>query len=145
MINEPDIKQIFNSVGGTPFFRKLVDTFYTKVEKDPLLRPIFPESLDQGKHWQFLFLQEIFGGPTDYQKLRGSPMLRRRHLPFKIDIYARDRWIKLMLESLDELGINNDHPARKIMQKYFEGTATKMINRNVTGDYFSASDTPIQY
>lgn len=143
MSNELDIKQVFNAVGGTPFFRKLVDIFYAKVEKDPLLRPIFPESLEQGKYWQFLFLQEMFGGSRDYQKLRGPPMLRKRHMPFKIDINARNRWVKLMLESLDELEITINHPARRILQTYFEGTATKMINITTTAEYFSSSDTTI--
>ena len=45
---------VFDMVGGEPTFRKLVDVFYAKVEADPDLRPLFPDDLEPGKHWQYL-------------------------------------------------------------------------------------------
>jgi hemoglobin len=130
---------IFQLVGGAEFFQRLVDTFYTKIEQDPILRPIFPKNLDDGRKWQFLFLQQFFGGPRDYEKIRGLPMLRKRHLPFPIGILERNRWVQLMIESLEELGITKNHPARASLQEYFETTATKMINKvQVVPDMLSA-------
>ena len=122
------LDQVFSFVGGRTFFLTLVDRFYSKIEKDLILRPIFPTSLEEGKRWQFLFLIQLFGGPKDYETVRGPAALRRKHLPFKIGLRERNRWVGLMMDTLDELGIKDNHPARPIMQSYFEKTATKMIN-----------------
>ena len=113
-------------VGGEPTFRRLVDLFYAKVEADPILRPLFPDDMEPGKRWQYLFLMQLFGGDTSYSVERGHPRLRMRHMPFVIDQRARDHWVQHMMASVDELGIVD--PARAEMQKYFENAATHMIN-----------------
>ncbi|MBK9749751.1 MAG: globin [Chloroflexi bacterium] len=117
---------IFEVVGGEPTFKRLVDIFYARVEADPVLRPLFPEDLSEGKRWQYLFLMQLFGGDTTYSELRGHPKLRWRHMPFKIDQQARDHWLEHMLAAVDEVGITD--PARAEMHKYFENAATHMIN-----------------
>ena len=117
---------VYDQVGGDPTFRRLVDTFYDKIEVDPELRSMFPPDLAPGRQWQFLFLTQFFGGPARYSQERGHPRLRMRHMPFPIDQAARDRWLKYMLESIDEVGI--DEPARSTMREYFERGSAFMIN-----------------
>jgi len=117
---------VYDLVGGDLTFRRLVDLFYDKVEADPALRSMFPPDLAPGRQWQFLFLTQFFGGPTRYAQERGHPRLRMRHMPFPIDQNARDRWLKYMLEAIDEVGI--DEPARSTMRDYFERGSTFMIN-----------------
>ncbi|MHA1983273.1 MAG: globin domain-containing protein [Candidatus Hodarchaeales archaeon] len=131
---------IYEKVGGSRFFEKLVDIFYNKIEKDPLLRPLFPETLDFGKKMQLLFLNQIFGGPREYEKTRGHPKLRKRHLPFPIGIKERNQWFNLMIESLEENGITNDHELRNTFEEYFDRTATKMMNKDDTNELVSLSD-----
>ena len=126
---------IYDVVHGDEFFLKLVDIFYDKVAKDDVLQSMFHEGFEKPKHNLYLFLRKIFGGPDDYTPARGHPMMRKRHLPFKIGLLERNRWMKLMLESLEELHITNDHPARAPMEAYFQNVATHMINQQV-----SASD-----
>ncbi|PJF40146.1 MAG: globin, partial [Phototrophicales bacterium] len=121
---------VYNFVGGDETFRKLVDTFYNKIESDAALRSIFPEDLEPGKKWQFLFLTQLFGGPQRYAQQRGHPRLRMRHAPYPIDQTMRDRWLQHMLEAIDEIGIAE--PARSIMIEYFEHAATHMINTHDT-------------
>ena len=36
---------IYEKIGGESFFKQLVDTFYSKIEKDDILRPLFPDDL----------------------------------------------------------------------------------------------------
>jgi hemoglobin len=120
-------KTIYEQVGGTETFLKLVEIFYAKVEADPELRAMFPEDLEPGKRWQFLFLQQFFGGPSDYAEERGHPRLRMRHMPFPIDQKSRDSWLQYMLEAIDELNIQD--PARTTMRDYFEQGSSFMINR----------------
>ncbi|RMG41473.1 MAG: globin [Methanobacteriota archaeon] len=116
-------------IGGEKTVERLVEIFYSKIEKDPLLRPLFPDDLEEGKKWQKLFLIQRFGGKRDYEKQRGHPRLRKRHMPFKIGFKERDRWVQLMKESLDEVGITEKHPARFQLDRYFEIVATKMVNQ----------------
>jgi hemoglobin len=117
---------LFDQVGGDPVFQKLVDIFYAKVEADTALRAMFPEDLEPGKRWQFLFLTQFFGGPARYAEERGHPRLRMRHNPFPIDVTARDRWLSYMLEAVDEVGIAE--PYRSIMRDYFERGSLAMVN-----------------
>ncbi len=122
-----DMEQsVYEMVGGEPTFQKLVDAFYARVEADEVLRPMFPADLEAGKHWQFLFLSQFFGGPARYSQERGHPRLRMRHFPFPIDQQARDHWLAHMLAAIDEVGIVE--PARSVMRDYFERGSTFMIN-----------------
>lgn len=117
---------IYEVVGGDATFQQLVDIFYQRVEADAVLRPMFPDDLEPGKHWQFLFLTQFFGGPARYASERGHPRLRMRHMPFAINEEARDHWLGHMVAAIDEVGI--EEPARTIMRDYFERAATHMIN-----------------
>ncbi len=123
---------VYDLVGGDEVFRRLVDEFYAHVGADPLLRPMFPDDLEAGKHWQFLFLTQFFGGPSRYSVERGHPRLRMRHMPFVIDQVVRDHWFAHMCASIDAVGIVE--PARGIMRDYFERASTFMINAEPKAD-----------
>lgn len=143
----PQIKKVFDLVGGSSFFKELVNRFYDKIELDPILKIIFPEhafEIDKGRKYQFLFMVQIFGGPSDYEKLRGHPLLRKRHIKFPIGLKERDRWLKLMFETLDELGIDMTHPAHSIMQSYFEHMANKMVNQTIEASELSKTELEIK-
>jgi hemoglobin len=131
---------IYEKIGGSAFFERLVEIFYDKIENDCLLRPLFPKGLDDGKRWQFLFLSQLFGGPREYEEIRGHPKLRKRHLPFSIGIKERNQWVKLMIESLEENGITNNHELRYTFEEYFNRTATKMMNKDDSNELVSLSD-----
>lgn len=119
-------KMVYELVGGDPIFERLVEVFYRNVEHDPALRPMFPQDLEPGKRWQFLFLTQFFGGPARYAQERGHPRLRMRHMPFPIDETARDRWLAHMLSAIDEVGVAE--PARSAMRDYFERGSSFMVN-----------------
>lgn len=119
---------IYDLVGGEPTFRHLVDDFYRRVQADAELRAIFPEDLEEGKRWQFLFLSQFFGGPQHYAAERGHPRMKMRHMPFPINRKLRDRWLGHMLAAVDEVGI--EEPMRTVMRDYFERASEHMINQN---------------
>lgn len=121
---------VYELLGGAAVFQQLVDAFYARIETDEQLRPMFPDDLEPGKRWQFLFLVQFFGGPAQYAAERGHPRLRLRHLPFPIDAAARDRWLGHMLAAIDEVGITE--PVRGIMREYFERAALHMTNIDLT-------------
>ena len=126
IVFNPQGRSLYEQVGGDPTFRRLVDAFYARVERDPLLRPIFPPDLGPGKEGQFMFLTQYWGGPPRYQEQRGHPRLRMRHAPFRIGQAERDAWVGHMLAAIDEVGI--PEPARGALREYFENGASFMIN-----------------
>ena len=74
------------------------------------------------------FLIYRFGGPQTYIEERGHPRLRMRHNPFAIDVTARNRWMKLMGEAMEETQIPAE--AATLIRAFFEHMATFMINRD---------------
>ena len=75
---------IFERVGGEPFFIKLVERFYDLVESDLVLRPLYPPNLEPGKVNLAAFLTQYWGGPPHYSLERGHPRLRMRHANLSI-------------------------------------------------------------
>ena len=124
---QPLTQQSVYDAVGEETLRRIVDVFYERVERDPVLRPLFPADLGPGKEGQFLFLVQYFGGPAHYSAQRGHPRLRMRHMPFAIGQPERDAWLAHMLAAVDEVGVAE--PARSLMRSYFERAATFMINQ----------------
>jgi hemoglobin len=118
---------VYTLAGGMPLFRQLAASFYARVAQDPVLRPLYPESLDEPEENLALFIAQYFGGPPVYSQRRGHPRLRLRHLPFSIGRRERDAWVKQMLAALDE----SDMPeaVRNEMRSYFQDAATFLMNK----------------
>jgi hemoglobin len=119
---------LFEEVGGTPFFDRLVERFYEGVVTDDVLLPLYPEhsDLSGAKERLTLFLQQYWGGPTTYSDERGHPRLRQRHFPFVIGERERDRWMLHMMAAVDELS-PNDSVHQQLME-YMAMASTAMIN-----------------
>lgn len=106
----------------------VVAAFYRRVRVDDLIGPMYPEDDWQGSEQRLRdFLVFRFGGPQRYIQERGHPRLRMRHLPFKIGVPERDRWLKLMAEAMDECEIGP--PARETMDALFLQVADFMRNQ----------------
>ena len=127
-MNQGEELNIYELAGGLPAFERLVEAFYDQVETDPVLRPMYPQTLEESRLHLALFLAQFFGGPPEYSMRRGHPRLRARHLPFQIGRRERDAWVAHMLSALDESGI--EEPAREHMRKYFQHAATFLINQH---------------
>ena len=125
-LTEHPQKTIYELIGGDATFRALVERHYAQIEADPVLKEMFPDDLEPGKEYQFLFLTQYFGGPTRYAEKRGHPRLRMRHMPFVIDERARDLWLEYMIVAMRDVGI--EEPAFSMMKEYFERAASFMIN-----------------
>ena len=119
---------LFEEVGGSQFFDRLVDRFYEGVATDDVLLPLYPEQSDLSgaKERLTLFLQQYWGGPTTYSDERGHPSLRQRHFPFVIGELERDRWMVHMMAAVDELSPNET--VRQQLTEYMTMASTAMIN-----------------
>jgi len=122
-----DEAEIYSLIGEEGFTR-LVRAFYRQVPADDILGKMYPESNRAAAEQRLRdFLMYRFGGPDRYVEQRGHPRLRARHLPFKIDQAARDRWIELMNRAFTEAALPGD--VEQFLRAFFEEVSTFLINR----------------
>lgn len=116
---------------GTEGITALVAGFYRRVPQDPVLGPLYPEHDLAGAEERLRdFLVYRFGGGPKYIQERGHPRLRMRHAPFAVDQRARDRWMELMGQSIDELLTSGMAPeVGTYLREFLGGIATFLINR----------------
>lgn len=89
---------------GDEKLKLLLDHFYDKVFESKIIGPLF-NSVEKEtiKDKQYCFLTQYLGGPPRFNMKYGVPRMRMSHLQHKIDVAARDEWLKLMKESIDIL------------------------------------------
>jgi hemoglobin len=119
--------KIFSLVGEEGFTR-LVAAFYRQVHSDDILGPMYPKDDRAGAEQRLRdFLIYRFGGPQRYIEQRGHPRLRARHMPFRVDQAARDRWMQLMNNAFTESDLPPE--AEQELRTFLEQMSTFMINR----------------
>ena len=117
----------YAAVGGHETFQRIVDAFYEGVAADDVLRPMYPEEdLGPANERMVMFLEQYWGGPTTYSERRGHPRLRARHMPYKVNPLARDRWITHMTAAVRSAGLSPLHESE--MFDYVERAAHSMLN-----------------
>jgi hemoglobin len=121
---------VYDAAGGMPFFDALVDGFYARVERDPVLLRLYPDldDLPGARRRLTLFLAQYWGGPTTYSDERGHPRLRMRHMPFEVGPAERDHWLAAMHGALDDLAPPPE--VRQAFDEYLAMAAEAMRNRD---------------
>lgn len=120
----------YESLGGEPGVRALVDRFYDLMDLEPSyagVRALHPTDLAGSRDKLFWFLSGWLGGPDLYQQRFGHPRLRARHLPYAIGIAERDQWMACMMSAMQEQGVDPTLVER-LAQAFF-GTADWMRNK----------------
>ncbi|HXJ94050.1 MAG TPA: globin [Terriglobia bacterium] len=121
---ETDIYSIIGEEG----FARLIAAFYRQVPNDDVLGPMYPEHDRAGSEKRLRdFLIFRFGGPQRYIEQRGHPRLRARHMPFRINQTARDRWMQLMNNAFASAGLPQE--VEHQLRSFFEQTSTFLINQ----------------
>lgn len=117
---------IYEALGGEDTVRRLVAAFYPRVQRNPLLGPLFPEDIMPVQDKQFMFLSQFFGGPSLYSDAYGHPMMRARHMPFEVTKERADAWLGCMEEALIE--INVEESLRTFVLERLSGPAYHFVN-----------------
>lgn len=125
------IDDLYERVGGLPFFERLVDEFYRGVVDDEVLWPLYPDQsdLEGAKRRLTLFLAHYWGGVTTYLEERGHPRLRMRHMTFTVGPLERDRWLVHMARAIETVCLDAEVAGE--MMGYFTKAAEHL--RNDTG------------
>jgi hemoglobin len=119
--------QIYDAIGSDGIAR-LVHAFYQQIPQDDVLGPMYPpQDLLGAEERLRLFLLFRFGGPQDYLQRRGHPMLRGRHAPFFINQTARDRWVQLMDNALEQCRFSLQ--VSTVIRSFLAQVATFLINQ----------------
>lgn len=120
------IDHLYHELGEAPI-AQLTAAFYRRVRQDDVIGPLYPSDDWEGAEQRLRdFLIYRFGGPDTYLRERGHPRLRARHLPFRIGVAERDRWLRLMREALIETAI--PEAAAQAMMDFFTPLADFMRN-----------------
>jgi hemoglobin len=122
-----DETSIYGIIGEEGFTR-LVAAFYRQVPEDDILGRMYPrDELAAAEQRLRDFLIYRFGGPQRYIEERGHPRLRARHIPFRIDQAARDRWMQLMDKAFAAAALPAE--VEQFLRAFFEQMSTFMINQ----------------
>jgi hemoglobin len=113
---------------GAEKVERLVAVFYGRVDRDPVIRPLYGKTLTCAIRALTDFMKTWLGGPPVYD-LPGA-RLRRRHMPFAIDARARDAWLANMKAAVREVGI----PAAEadLLLAHLEFGARALVNSGET-------------
>jgi hemoglobin len=110
----------------------MVAAFYRLVRQDDLIGTMYPPDDWEGSEERLRdFLWFRIAQDPSYILKRGHPRLRMRHMPFRIDITARDRWLQLMGQAMDECRIAGS--SREWLDRFFSQVADFMRNQHEQG------------
>ena len=126
---KPPFETLFEWIGGEARVKALIERFYDLMELEPqyaALRAAHGSTLADARQKLFWFLCGWLGGPQHYTDRFGHPMLRARHMPFKIGILERDQWLACMDQAMLETGV--DEALRTRLKDSFFQTGDWMRN-----------------
>lgn len=96
---DPEIIKIIGENG----VRQLIHDHYEALRKSSIYT-LFPQEekgFEQAKKNSADFFIQILGGKDYYNKNRGNPMMKKRHMPFKISAEARIVWLECYKQALN--------------------------------------------
>jgi hemoglobin len=131
-------------LGGHERLGALFDAFYERVRQDDVLAPAFAH-MDQ-KHAQHVaaFVDEAFGGPKAYTSGGGShAQMIRRHMGRHLTHEQRRRWVALLIETADQVGLPDDPEFRAALVGYLEWGSRLAVLNSADGAAERAPNLPM--
>ncbi|CAL9518551.1 hypothetical protein SUDANB15_03775 [Streptomyces sp. enrichment culture] len=140
----PGTPTIHAWMGGDAALDRLTEVFYGHVRKDPVLAPVFAGMDDEHPRHVAMWLAEVFGGPRAYTAERGGhPHMATRHLGRRITEEQRRRWVDLLQDTADEVGLPADPEFRAVFLYYVEwGTRMAVLYSGEDAPPVDAADVP---
>lgn len=134
-MEQKSIPTLYEWAGGNERLERLTTLFYSKVLHDELLEPVFRTMSPEHARHVAHFIGEVFEGPPVYtQTDHGSHAdMVAHHVGKQLTEPMRKRWMALLLESADELGLPDDPEFRSALVGYLEwGSRIAVLNSNTT-------------
>ena len=126
----PEPPTLYEWAGGAQAFERLTEVFYAKVREDALLEPVFRGMDEHHPQHVALWLAEVFGGPSRYTEERGGyPHMLAKHRDRGLAEEQRRRWVSLLCDAADDVGLPADPEFRSAFVAYIEwGTRLAVAN-----------------
>lgn len=123
--------------GGLPAFQKLTERFYAKVVQDDVLAPVFAHMSPEHPAHVAAFLAQCSGlGPVysgDGSENEAMRAMVGEHLGRHLTEAQRRRWVDLLIDSADEVGLPSDPEYRSaFMAKIEWGSRVAVMNSQLT-------------
>ena len=102
------MNSLYNDIGGELVIKNIAHSFYkhmSTLSETKSIRKMHPVDISKSEEKLFMFLSGWLGGPPLFQENFGHPMLRARHMPFKIGKSERDQWMLCMAHAAEEVQI----------------------------------------
>jgi len=135
---------LFDWTGGAAALERLTTRFYEHVRQDAVLRDVFSDMPADHPGHVATFLGEVLGGPAAYTAEHGGhPHMIRAHLNRHLTQQQRRRWMALLLETADEIGMPDDPEFRSALVSYIEwGSRLTVINSQPGAQVFEDAPMP---
>jgi truncated hemoglobin YjbI len=119
---------LYERIGGKAGCRALSVAFYARLDKDPLLRPLFPgKSLRCAIDAFAAFLAQFLGGPSEDAEGRWALSLHESHARIQIGTAHRAAWMKDMVQALDDVAMGE--PIRTELLTMFKESSAYLVNQ----------------
>lgn len=116
-----DVPTLYDWAGGSENLNRLTATFYAKVAKDPVVGPVFKAMSSDHPAHVAAFIGEVFGGPKTYSEQHGGHReMVMHHLDRHLTEEQCRRWISLLMDAADEVGLPDDPEFRSAFAAYIE-------------------------
>jgi len=112
-VGRPD-PAVFQAMGQDNIYAMIGD-FYGRLEGSSI-RGLFRDDMSESIERSAAFFVGLLGGPPLYHERYGDPMLKRRHMPFRIDRAARDVWVACFEETLADAETRYGFPPEHLEQ-----------------------------
>lgn len=143
------IPTVHDWAGGADKFQELTRVFYDKVRRDALLEPVFRHMAPEHAAHVATFLAESFGGEKRYTAQYGDQAMVHviaRHLGRHLTEAQRKRWVELILESADEIGMPSDPEFRGVLAGHLEwGTRFAVLMSRESDNPMTTADRVPQF
>ena len=143
------IPTVHDWAGGGDKFRELTRVFYEKVRRDALLEPVFRHMSPTHAEHVAAFLAESFGGEKRFTAMYGEQSMVHvvgKHLDRHLTEAHRRRWVELILQSADEIGMPSDPEFRGVLAGHLEwGTRFAVLMSGQSENPMTAADRVPQF
>jgi hemoglobin len=131
--------------GGLPAFENLTACFYAKVVQDDLLAPVFAHmGADHPKHVAAFLAQCAGLGPVysgDGSENAAMRQMVGEHLGRHLTEPQRRRWVELLIDAADQVGLPSDPEFRSaFMAKIEWGSRVAVMNSQLTENPVAPGD-----
>jgi len=119
----------YRAIGGAAGCRVVATAFYAHVERDPILRPLFPSTFTCAIEEFSAFLVQFLGGEAEAAQRRWWLSLRESHCRFPTGKPERNAWLHAMTMTLEDTSLIVPARVRRELLQFFSLSSAHVVNK----------------